>query len=86
MKCDDCGIPMQIGDWPFCPHGPARNYTIVPDSIPGGVVIENLSSTPKRYYSRSEIKLACEVAGVKPMVRHVGAPGSDKSPYTTRWV
>lgn len=57
-----------------------------PDTIPGGVVIENLTKKPTRYYSRSAIKLAQEVAGVVPHVRHIGTPGSDKSPHTTRWI
>ena len=63
-----------------------RCATVIPDSIPGGIVIENITKQPKRYYSRSEIKLAQEVAGVKPFVRHVGTPDGDKSKHTSRWV
>ena len=63
-----------------------RAPTMVPDSIPGGVVIENLTRHPKRYYSRSAIRLAQEIAEVKPFVRHMGSPGSDRSPHTTRWI
>lgn len=40
------------------------------DSIEGGVLIHhgicNEDGSPKRYYSRSEIKLACEVKGFVP--------------------
>jgi hypothetical protein len=24
MTCDDCQKEMQIGDWPYCPHGRAQ--------------------------------------------------------------
>lgn len=86
MTCDRCGQTLEIADWPFCPHGTMRNFTVRPDSIPGGIVIENLTKTPTRYYSHSAIKLAQEMAGVVPHVRHVGTQGSDKSPHTSRWI
>ena len=35
MTCDTCGQPIGIGDWPFCPHGPAR-VNIIDDAIEGG--------------------------------------------------
>lgn len=25
MICDNCGKELQIGEWPFCPHGEARD-------------------------------------------------------------
>lgn len=34
MRCDSCGEELQVGDWPYCPHGsalphrPFRGYTI----------------------------------------------------------
>jgi hypothetical protein len=40
------------------------------DDIPGGVEIANAimhdDGTPKRYYSKSEIRMACQVKGVTP--------------------
>ena len=80
-----------VASCPRCGHLLTRTWDIGrapvvrPDSIPGGQLIENLTPQPKRYYSKSEIKLAMEVAGVEPLVRHVGEPGSDKSPHTTSW-
>jgi hypothetical protein len=26
MKCDSCGAELQIGEWPWCPHGDARGF------------------------------------------------------------
>lgn len=63
-----------------------RAPSMVPDSIPGGMVLENLTKTPQRFYSRTEIKDAMRAANVEQKVRHVGEPGSDKSRYTSRWV
>jgi len=85
--CEKCGVEYGLGDWPFCRsgHGTAR-YTVRPDTIPGGMVIENLTPQPKRYYSHSEIKHEAEMRGLTPYVVHVGTPGSDKSPHTSRWI
>src|SRR6185436_5002334 len=62
--------------YPACACGaqmvwlPSMGATVRPDDIPGGVLIEhgicNADGTPKRYYSRSAIKLACAVKGVVP--------------------
>ena len=59
---------------------------MIRDSIRGGVVLENLTPQPKRFYSRTEIKDEMRARGVREMVRHVGVPGSDKSPFTQRMV
>ncbi len=42
--------------------------------------------TPRRFRSRSELRLAEKMAGVVPYVRHIGEPGSDKSKFTTRHI
>lgn len=25
MRCDECGRELKIGEWPWCPHGEARD-------------------------------------------------------------
>lgn len=82
-ECPDCGnrkldFYLQAGEsYPECVCGArmewlprAGNQQVVPDDIPGGVLIEhglcNPDGTPKRYYSRSEIRLACAVKGLIP--------------------
>ena len=78
--CNTCGAGTEIVWLPQSgPH-------VVADSIPGGLLIENLHSQPKRYYSRSELKRDMDAKGVEHRVRHVGAPGSDKSIHTQRWI
>jgi len=77
---------INIADWPFCPHGPIRSFNVQDDSIPGGMVIENLGPKPQKFYSRSEFKQAMAAAGVVQKVRHVPDQGSDKSKHTVRWI
>ena len=62
---------------------------VIPDEIPGGIEIRhgicNEDGTPRRYYSHSEMKREAKRRGLENLVEHVPTPGSDKSPYTTRW-
>lgn len=59
---------------------------VIRDTIPGGVVIENLDHLPVTVYSQSQLKREMAQRGLQPMVRHVGLQGSDKSPQTSRWI
>lgn len=65
---------------------------VIQDSIEGGIEIRhgicNPDGTPKRYYSKSEIRAAAAAKGLVNEVRHVTDPktGSDKNPHTVRWV
>jgi len=93
-RCDKCGHPFMIGDWPFCPHGESHGGAIR-DDIPGGVLLENYGPHPVRVYSHSERKRLMAQPRIDPVtgkeyrlsefVRHVGVPGTDKSPHTTDW-
>lgn len=87
-RCDKCGEEYEIGAWPFCPHGEFNpdHLAVIDDSIPGGMVIENMGHEPMTFYSKSEWKAECRRRGLINRVEHVGVPGSDKSPATTRWV
>jgi hypothetical protein len=90
--CPQCGQELQIGSYPFCTkdgdHKPGK-YSVIQDSIEGGVLIEhglcNPDGSPKRYYSKSEIAAEAKRRGLINLVRHVGEKGSDKNPNTTRW-
>lgn len=82
--CDTCGKPVEVAEWPFCPHG-RPSYNVISDSIRGGITLENLGPTPVTVYSHTERKAIMRARGLRESVRHVGLPGSDKSPHTTRW-
>jgi hypothetical protein len=72
MICERCYRPMDKGEHGLglCPLEPRRATMVWADDIPGGVEIANAicnpDGSPKRYYSKSEIKLACEVKGITP--------------------
>lgn len=79
LQCRDCGEIIEKWAWnnrldeescPAC-SGSVDVYIpelskapgIVPDDIPGGVEIRHLSNKPERFYSRTEIKRACNERG-----------------------
>ena len=51
MTCPECGVTLQISDFPFCPHG-RYGGTAVGDEYVGGFVQENFSNTPEVFYSK----------------------------------
>jgi hypothetical protein len=88
--CPVCGEILQLGEWPFCGgknhHGSASHFNVIDDAITGGARhFENLGHTPVYIESKSQLKAELKARGLEPHVRHVGVPGSDKSPNTTRW-
>jgi hypothetical protein len=81
--CPRCGVSLAIGDWPFCPHGRGVAH-VVGDEI--DLTIEHFGPRPERFRSRARLRQRMRDLKLEPFVRHVGAPGSDKSRYTSRWV
>ena len=71
MRCDRCYGLLDVGEHGLylCPLAPRRAAAVVPDDIPGGLVIEhglcNDDGTPRTYYSRTEIDRACEAKGMR---------------------
>ena len=92
MTCESCGHELQVGQWPFCRNGRGHevfvsdHLAVIDDTIPGGLVIENMSSQPITFYSKSDYRREMKARGLVNKVEHVGVPGTDKSPMTSRWV
>lgn len=72
MLCDKCGYDIQIGDYPFC-KGSDKDHLnsrggVIGDDIPGGYDVKNgvcwPDGTPRRFYSKSEIRKAAHAAGL----------------------
>lgn len=85
--CPRCLMALRIGDWPMCPHEPARHYNVQDDLIPGGMTVENMGPEPLTFYSKSEWRAKQKELGLVQMVRHRPAhAGTDKSPHTSRWI
>jgi hypothetical protein len=81
QACPSCGQPTERV-W----LASARSAGVIDDSIPGGMWIENLGNTWRKFYSKSDILKAAKEQGLEPFVRHQPSRGSDKSKFTTRWV
>jgi hypothetical protein len=73
MTCDRCGVPLTIGDWPFCPHG-RGTYAAVADDIPGGLTLHNLGPEPVTVYSHTQRRRLMRDRGLRECVRDV--PGA----------
>lgn len=85
MICDKCGGTIEIGEWPFCPHGFGASYNAQADDIPGGETLENVGHTPQTFYSKSEKRRYLKAHGLQEFIRHIPVPGTDRSPHTTSW-
>lgn len=96
QKCTACDWIAEIwampGEHPACPRCGGKTeriylggYGVIGDEIPGGMWVENLGHEPVKVHSKSELKFEAEKRGLCQKVRHVGVPGTDKSPHTTRW-
>ena len=68
--CPKCGVQMELGDWPFCPHG-RGGMTVIGDDIEGGQIFENGFSTPQRFYSHSAHRAALDREGFQIAPRYV---------------
>ena len=81
--CPVCLVPYEIESLGFF----AKAHTVIGDEI--DITVEhgicNPDGTPKRYTSKSDMRAAERALGLTNQVRHVGMPGSDKSPHTTRF-
>lgn len=87
ITCEKCNKVLQVGDFPFCPHDHQANSVIGDECdilVKHGLC--NADGSPKRYRSKSEMARDAAAHGWTNYVRHIGAPGSDKSKHTSRWV
>ena len=63
--CSACGNEIRVGEWPFCPHGfPEAPLTVINDSIPGGMTIENMGPAPITFYSKSDWRREMKARGL----------------------
>jgi hypothetical protein len=81
VKCDVCHQPLEIGDFPFCPHGRGHAPAVVQDTIEGGRYFENGFDRPTLFYSHSEHRKALEARGYEIVAKHAG----EHDKHLTNW-
>jgi hypothetical protein len=90
MTCDRCFKSLSDGDHGegVCPYEPRRwGATVIDDQLPGGPrMFENLGDKEVYIETKSQLRAEIQARGLQPCVRHVGDKGSDKSPFTSRWI
>ncbi len=79
-KCPDCGTVLEIGSFPFCPHGQTK-AAVISDEIPGGQVFENGFDTPQIFYSHSAHRAALAERGLEIKAKWAGP--ADR--HLSRW-
>ncbi len=78
--CPICGQIVEIGEWPYCPHGKPSLVVETDDPYIGGVTIENMGDGPVVVHSRQEHKDQMASRGLEQQIKYV--PG-DK--HLTDW-
>lgn len=83
MHCGTCSQTLQVGDWPFCPHDRDGRGGVIPDDIPGGLVMEHVEPG-RKVYSKTELKRVLAQHGMQltQTGRHDGAVPDKHMP---RW-
>lgn len=76
IPCPTCG---KVATKVWMSHTPA----VIGDAC--DIHQENGFPTVQHFTSKSERRRALKEAGIQEMHRHVGVPGTDKSPHTTLW-
>lgn len=77
--CQNCGAELEIGSWPFCPHGKS-SMSAHTDDIPGGMWMENLGPEPVKVYSHTERERIMKERGLELKEKFCPMPGTDIDP------
>ena len=80
MTCPNCGAALQIGEWPFCPHG-AGQSNVIADAC--DVTMENGWTTPRHFTSKAERLRALKEAGYEERVANAGPLDKHCRPWNT---
>ena len=81
--------PDHLVPCPWCGAAPVERIwksvpTVVADSIPGGMTVENLGGMT--FYSKQAWREEIKRQGLIHHVKHCPPPDSDKSPHTQRFL
>ena len=80
MVCETCNQPVEIGEWPWCPHGyPIAGVSIIDDQLEGGPRVFDTMEGEPFIESKSQWKREVEARGLVPYDRH------DRAYYARRF-
>lgn len=79
VACDTCGVILQVGMHPFCPHDGGAPAAFK-DGIPGGIVCENYGPNPMRFDSHTERRAYMKAHGLQEKEKFCPMPGTDIDP------
>lgn len=67
MTCEKCGNAMQVGEWPFCPHGfPSSRLNVISDELPNGPYwCETLGHEAVYVTSKSHLRREADARGLE---------------------
>ena len=77
-RCPRCGSPTYRA-WR------GRMATIIRDEFVTPMIDDTMAAERQIFHTKSEHRAAMKARGLTIRDRHIGLPGSDKSPHTTRW-
>ena len=83
-RCPKCNRTLEMGDWPWCPHGKGTN-NVLPDDYGRDITNEMMGHEPVTYRTRSERRRLMKEHNLEEFVRHVPTQGSATSPHTINW-
>lgn len=68
-SCDMCGERLEVGTWPWCPHGRAQSSIQTDEAFIGGMTLEHMGHEPVTVYSRAELKREMEKRGLEQRIK-----------------
>lgn len=83
----------KFGDRPACPECGGSTEVlwrtsfpnVIGDDIPGGLIVEHMTTTPETFYSKSEHRRRVKELGLRIRDEHCSAPGTDKNRNVSKW-
>ena len=81
--CEACGQNVQVGEWPWCPHGFATPQ-VIDDTLPGGArYMHNLGPEPVWVETKTQLTAELKARGLVQAERKT-YNRRDQSPWATR--